>query len=238
MYYITGDTHANFRRIKDFVLRHQTTYDDVMIILGDAGFNFHADFRDESRKYFMEGLTITLFCIHGNHERRPGTIPTYQEKVWNGGKVYYEPEYPHILFAQDGEVYDFDGMKAIVIGGAYSVDKAYRTPGISWWPDEQPSDEIKQYVEKQLEKHNWNIDLVLTHTAPLKYEPVEVFLSGIDQSSVDKSTEQWLDQIEDRLTYKHWYLGHYHTVKKIDRISIMYENIDELSLGKGVMYDS
>lgn len=52
---------------------------------------------------------------------------------------------------------------------------------------------------------------------PLEYEPVEVFMAGVDQSKVDKSTE-------DRLDYGKWYCGHYHTEKKVDRGEIMFEN--------------
>jgi len=55
-------------------------------------------------------------------------------------------------------------------------------------------------------------------------EPVEVFLPGVDQSMVDKSTEKWLDCIEERLEYRKWYCGHYHTEKKIDRLRIMYKD--------------
>ena len=40
--------------------------------------------------------------------------------------VYYEEEFPSILFAKDGEVYDFNEKSVIVIGRAYSVDKYYR----------------------------------------------------------------------------------------------------------------
>ena len=73
--------------------------------------------------------------------------------------------------------------------------------------------------------------MVLSHTTPLKYEPVEVFMSGVDQGSVDKSTEIWLDGIEDRLEYKKWYCGHYHTEKKIDKLEIMFEKFDEFCSG-------
>ena len=70
-----------------------------------------------------------------------------------------------------------------------------------------------------------DLSLPLGKTAvPLKYEPVEVFMAGVDQSRVDKSTEEWLDGIEDRLDYGKWYCGHYHTEKKIDRVEIMFEN--------------
>ena len=177
-----------------------------MIILGDAGINFSGPRYDRLKKRQLEELPITIFAIHGNHEQRPFTIESYKEQVWNGGMVYYEEEFPSILFAKDGVVYNLNGLKTIVMGGAYSIDKAYRLAyGYGWWEDEQPSDEIKKYVEEQLEREAWDVDVVLSHTTPLKYEPVEVFMSGVDQSKVDKSTENWLDKIEDRLSYKKWY---------------------------------
>lgn len=109
-----------------------------------------------------------------------------------------EDDYPHILFAKDAELYELNGLFTFVVGGAYSVDKNYRLlHGMAWWPDEQPSDEIKHQVEEKLEGMDWEVDVVLTHTAPLKYEPTEVFLPMINQSTVDKSTEQWLDSIEE-----------------------------------------
>lgn len=144
--------------------------------------------------------------------------------------MYYEKEFPNVLFAKDGEIFELDGQKAIVIGGAYSIDKELRLAcGYGWWPDEQPSDEVKQYVEQQLGALDWQVDLVLSHTAPLKYVPTEFFLSGIDQHTVDNSTEIWLDHIDDRLYYRRWYCGHFHTEKEIDKLMIMFENYEVLS---------
>jgi len=225
MIYITGDTHGEFGRIEAFCRRFGTCREDVMVILGDAGINFSGGIRDMRKKEFLEALPITVFAIHGNHERRPQTIEGYQEKVWRGGVVYQEEEYPSLLFAKDGEVFDLDGKRAIVMGGAYSIDKMVRLMyGYGWWPDEQPSEEVKRYVERRLDGLGWKVDVVLSHTVPLKYEPVEVFMAGVNQSKVDKSTEEWLDGIEDRLDYGKWYCGHYHTEKKIDRVEIMFEN--------------
>ena len=159
---------------------------------------------------------------------RPATIPTYHTAEWHGGQVYVEDEFPNLLFGTDGDIYNLDGTQTIVIGGAYSVDKFYRfANNWGWWPDEQPSDEIKRKVENTLAARDWKVDVVLSHTIPLKYEPVEVFLSWVDQSKVDKSTEIWLDSIEDRLTYKHWYAGHYHTEKDIDQLTLLFESIRE-----------
>lgn len=119
-----------------------------------------------------------------------------------------------------------DGIKAIAIGGAYSVDKYYRLArGYRWFEDEQPSEEIRKRVEDRLETLGWQIDTVLSHTCPLKYEPKEVFIQGIDQSTVDKSTEIWLDSIESRLTYNRWLCGHYHTEKRIDKLQFLYHSV-------------
>lgn len=230
MIYLTGDTHGQFERIKTFCQRFKTTKEDIMIILGDSGINFNGKIQDIKKKEFLENLPITIFAIHGNHEQRPQTIEGYKNKIWHGGMVYWEEMFPSLLFAKDGEIFDLDGKQTIVIGGAYSIDKMTRLMyGYEWWADEQPSAEIKKYVESQLDKLGWKVDIVLSHTTPLKYEPVEVFMTGIDQSKVDKSTEKWLDKIEDKLDYQKWYCGHYHTEKKIDKLEIMFESFDMLS---------
>lgn len=225
MIYLTGDTHGRFDRIEEFCRKTGTTTYDVLIILGDAGLNYWLGYRDEAAKEYVSELPVTLFCVHGNHERRPATIPSYKEKQYRGGTVWYEDAYPNILFAKDGEIYDFDGKSCIVIGGAYSVDKSYRLMrGWNWFPDEQPSQEIKARVWDRLESINYTVDVVLSHTCPLRYEPTEVFIPGVDQSAVDKSTEEWLGKLEERIDYKAWYCGHYHTTKRVDNIRFMFED--------------
>jgi DNA repair exonuclease SbcCD nuclease subunit len=231
MYFITGDTHGDFNRIFEFC-EHcpHLSHKDVMIILGDAGINYFGDERDMQRKEWLSNLPLTLFCIHGNHEMRPSTIQTYKKKLWNKGIVYVEENFPNLLFPKDGEIFNLDGKDTIVIGGAYSVDKGYRLAwGYRWFEDEQPSNDIKKYVENQLAKVKWNVYTVLTHTCPIRYEPTEVFISGVSQISIDKSTEQWLGQIEKKLNYSRWYCGHYHTNKVIDKMKFLFEDIMSFS---------
>lgn len=136
-----------------------------------------------------------------------------------------QPEYPNLIFARDGEIYTLNGLRYLVIGGAYSVDKYYRlSHGWGWWPDEQPSPEIKTYVEQQIQNNPF--DIVLSHTCPFKYEPTEMFLGGIDQSTVDDSTERWLDTIEEAIEYKAWFCGHWHTDKRIDKMHFLFHSFE------------
>ena len=52
-----------------------------------------------------------------------------------------------------------------------------------------------------------------------------MFLSQVDQSKVDNSTEKWLDKVEDNIKdkYKAWFCGHWHTDKQIDKMHFLYE---------------
>lgn len=231
MIYITGDKHGDYTDVFNFCNKYKTFKNDILIILGDAGINYFSDERDYKLKDNLKELPITLFCIHGNHEERPENIRSYKTKKFHNGIVYYEEKYPNILFAKDAEIYDFDGNSVLVIGGAYSVDKEYRLMmGYNWYPSEQPSEETKNKVKKVLQEHNNKVDIILSHTCPFKYMPYEVFMSGVDQSKVDKSTEEFLDEIENITEYKKWYCGHYHTDKTVDKLRFMMNDIDEFRL--------
>lgn len=228
MIYITGDKHANFNGVYNFCCSNKTTIDDILIILGDAGINYYANEKDYILKNSLLQFPITFFCIHGNHEERPENIKTYKTRKFHDGIVYYEEDYPNILFAKDGEVYNFNNKKTLVIGGAYSVDKPYRLiMGYNWYESEQPNIKTKDKVKRVLKELNNKVDIILSHTCPYKYLPREMFLEGVDQSTVDNTTEYFLDEIENTIDYNKWYCGHYHTDKDIDKIKFMFNKIEE-----------
>lgn len=110
---LTGDTHAKFWRIDMFCYENPgtTKENDLMIILGDTGINYHGGLKDIAKKQQLEALPLTFLCIHGNHDRRPGNLLNYKLIDWNGGKVWIEEEFPSIMFAKDGEIYDIAGKK-------------------------------------------------------------------------------------------------------------------------------
>lgn len=61
-------------------------------------------------------------------------------------------------------------------------------------------------------------DFIFSHTCPISWEPNDLFLSMIDQSTVDKTMEVWMDKFEKKFLWKHWLFGHYHA----DRIERPY----------------
>lgn len=61
--YITGDCHGDFQKVEVFCRRMQTTIEDCMIILGDAGINYCMDHRDTERKVFGRASDYSFLCI-------------------------------------------------------------------------------------------------------------------------------------------------------------------------------
>lgn len=229
MIYITGDCHREFKRIKYFCSKFQTTKNDYLIILGDVGINYYGQL-DKPLKQELQDLPITFLCIQGNHEERPANIKTYQEINMFDGIVYQEKDYPNLIFLKDGEIYNLNNQKVLVIGGAFSVNKELLLKlGYKWFKDEQPSEEIKEKTLKNLEKHNYQVDIILSHTCPFKYLPLEKFYVDIDQNLVDNSLEHFLDKIEEITTYQSWYCGHFHTDKVVDKINFMFESYKSIN---------
>lgn len=247
-FFITGDKHRHFGQVKKFCKDMNTRRKDVLIILGDAGFNYYDDKRDDELKKEISALNITLFCLHGNKENRPQNVGTYGFRDFCGGKVYYEPKYPNIYFAIDGQIYTFEGKKYMVVGGAHSVDKLYclehNTP---FWYDEMPDDTVKKTVEQRLQKEGNRIYGMMTHTCPIGYLPNEMFMSTrqnakikrkprrirpakLFKPDIDRSTEIWLGELEKKLDYQVWFCGHYHIDKQIDKIQMLYHDIRPLHL--------
>ena len=230
MWYITGDKHGDFSEVEYFCRKNNTTDEDVLVVLGDAGVNYYGNKKDAELKKYLSSLPITFFFVRGNHENRPENVKTYETKSLPHGIVECEKAYPKLIFAKDGEVYTTPIGKIAVIGGAYSVDKFYRLKkNWMWFKDEQLSLEERQKVEENLAKHDWKFDYVFTHTCPSRFIPIEWFLSGVDQSQVDTSTEEWLDSLYDKMEIsKKWLCGHYHGQKVFDNVEFLYQSIQKL----------
>ena len=115
MVFITGDIHGRTEPLHDLMTRFQPNVDDIVVLLGDVGINYTGEVRDRLMKQELSRMKPTFFCIHGNHENRPQNIGSYQVKAWHDGRVLYEPDFPKILFPIDGDIFDIEGKRCIVV---------------------------------------------------------------------------------------------------------------------------
>ena len=222
--YVTGDCHGDFSRFSDI----PNDPDVILIILGDAGWNFWMNKTDEKKKQkFHKKYKFTVYCVRGNHEMRPSgllNLKTEYSPVVKGW-IAYEEKYPRIKYFEDWAIYTINDYRIGVIGGAYSVDKWYRLrrAGISdpkdndpartgWWANEMLSPTEMTYAKKFFDGEK--VDFMLSHTCPLSWEPTDLFLSQVDQSMVDQSMEIFLDEIKDLVTFRGWLFGHFHADRR------------------------
>lgn len=207
--YITGDLHGEIDIDKLSLKYWKDRYNCTeLVILGDFGLIFN-DPQVKTEKYWLDWLNnmpwTTLF-IDGNHENfdlinKLPIITKYNGKVGVvSDKIYH---------LRRGEIYNINNNKIFCFGGAESIDKHWRILGKSWWNEEIPSISEQNYALDNLEKIQYNVDYVFTHTAPLN--ALKIYNININILSViTDSTTKFLQHIYDRLTFKKWFCGHLH----------------------------
>lgn len=230
--FVTGDVHGE---MQDLVYRAKcakVTENDLIIILGDCGFEISSYFeeggkisqRDVSRQIWTrDNIPAMIFCVQGNHETPFNEMHGNRISLLGGNAI----ESNGIYFALNGEEYIINDKKFLVLGGAYSVDKFYRLRnGYPWWEREQPTN--KEREEVLLKVKGKEYDYILSHTCPYSFRPVDAFLSGLSQTDIDTSQEEFLQNVYNSISFNKWYCGHWHIEKEIDKIRFMYQEIKEI----------
>lgn len=214
MIYITGDTHGkiDFQRLKEYFSNIYVSEKDVLIILGDAGIVW-------SQKdcyifdYSMLGLTI-LF-IDGNHENFT-LLNRFPIVTKFGAKAHRLNE--NIYHVKRGEILKINGKTFFCLGGATSIDKHLRKEGVSWWNEENISEEDILNSKINLQKVNYRVDYVLTHAGPSS------IVYWMFKHPADRNT-MILEELLCKLKFKEWFFGHYHEDRAYKNFRCFYYDI-------------
>lgn len=221
MIYITGDTHIpnDIKKLvqSNFQEQIKMNKNDYIIICGDFGGVW--DNGEEElywRKWLQERNFTTLF-VDGNHENFDlfGSFPIEE---WNGGKVHFVND--SIIHLMRGQVYTIDGLKFFTMGGAESIDKYNRIEGKTWWKEELPSNKEFEEALDNLDKNNWEVDYVITHTASTELMQQMCWIKE------NNPLNSFFNMLQSDLKYKHWYFGHFHDdIDLDDKHTLLYERI-------------
>ena len=228
---ITGDTHG-FNDTQKLVKNKKLaslTDDDYLVITGDFGGIWDGDWHDENiLKFYADQPYRTLF-VDGNHENFD-LLNSYPVEHWKGGKIHRITD--KVFHLMRGQIFHIEDRSVFTFGGGASIDKEYRTTGVSWWPEEEPSEEECREAYDNLEKNDFLVDYIVTHAAPESVVRNEI-TSAHRLLCVDCAAEKFLDKVLEKAVYRRWYCGHYHfdmTVNK-HRLWLLYQQVLDIKTG-------
>lgn len=228
--YVTGDLHSglDIQKLYDWETGPTLSRNDYLIIAGDFGYPWDFSDAEEEEMFWLESGPYTVLFIDGNHERYDHWAERPCE-MWHGGQVQRLRGSSPVRHLCRGQIYDLDGCTIFTMGGAVSVDKAMRISGMDWWPEELPSEAEIDEARKRLDEVNWKVDYVITHTCSNRMLPKALWPSpGWQNPDFDRLTD-FLDELEDKLEFKHWYFGHMHQDRDCDeKHTLLYNEIVEL----------
>lgn len=154
---------------------------------------------------------IDLYVTPGNHENY-----TYINEHLAETSDPVKEIAPRIFIHRRGHQFEIDGVRLTSVGGAVSVDKAHRTMGIDWWPEEVISSaEFQEFTDPATGLSP--TDILLTHDAPAESDipfPIsrETFESWVG-SAIAREAEthrQVISGIVSRVQPTLVVHGHYH----------------------------
>ena len=202
---LIGDVHGEFGRLRyDIRRNHENAH---LIQVGDFGVGFHKPnyYKTEFKKLNDELVKCNchLYAIRGNHDD-----PSWFKETTNPF------DYSNITLLKDYSELELLGKHILLVGGAVSIDRRFRTPNKTYWYDE----EFVLKLEHEFPYRDRKYDLVVTHTRPGicgSFKGFDNIKDWCDQD-VDLKNDiiiesQAVDKLWEWTKPKDWVYGHFHS---------------------------
>jgi hypothetical protein len=193
---IIGDIHGKY-----FDYRMALKGCERSVQVGDFGIGF---FKDHWHNMVNENMLAepTHRFIRGNHD--------------DPAKCYEMRGFIDDGTFEDGVFY---------VGGAWSIDQAYRIEGVSWWPEEELSYEQLQDVIDTYRIIKPRV--MITHDCPTSIA-WEMFVSRWNSKHIKTRTGEALQQMFEYHQPEEWYFGHWHETRDLTLFGTKFQCIGEL----------
>jgi len=186
---LVGDVHGMLDRFRKELKRLKAQFpDETVVQVGDLGLGFPKSQSPDFPKQMK--------FIRGNHD-----APAFCRA--------------HPNYLGDYGTAEIDGHRVFYLSGAWSIDRAMRVEGISWWPEEELTiKELGEAFDLYLE---YKPDVVITHDGPnqatqwiLTRFNIGNYGSYREESVKPTRTGQALSAMFEAYQPKIWFFGHWH----------------------------
>ena len=206
MLYVTGDIHADIRRLKGRAAK-QLKKGDILLVCGDFGFLWDGSPKELRLLDWLGKRPYQILFVEGTHDNID-LLSGYPEETLYGGQVRRVSGNCCQLLR--GECSEIEGKRVFALGGGESTDMDIRVEGETWWSRELPSAEELAHARETLASLNQQVDYIITHSvAPT----VNKFLDR-EQMQINLLLA-FLNEISETVQFKRWYFGSCHLDKAI-----------------------
>ena len=210
---LSGDSHCDINHLKAISARMEKFECDKAFVLGDFGWWP----KDKQGKKFIEAcskLDFPIYFLRGNHEdcedlEKHEEYPDFNDE----GFIVTAP---NVFYAPTGFRWKWDGVKFLSVGGAYSIDRRYRTKFISWFPQEIITQEDMKKIQVTDISLKTEMDVILSHDAPAGVDMAMEFacqFGDMEAFDLNPGTETNMRRLRwacDWWKPSHLYHGHWH----------------------------
>lgn len=199
MIYIVGDLHGDFMKLAR--IKEHLTSDDIVIQVGDFG--WYPTVIQEWKSLF-DDYPCKIYAIDGNHE---DFVYLSQFSKDTPTEVL-----PNLFYVPRGTVMEIEGQLFGFLGGGESVDKAWRVENVSWWKEEQITDDDVQKLITNVAGRT--LDYLITHVPPKftilsHFGPFDTKYWGLPDDWEDISAEK-VSKVYWELRPRNLLCGHMH----------------------------
>lgn len=201
---VAGDTHGELDAVRYKARYAKALGADRIIVVGDFGL-----WPGYKGMQFIDGLNaiaheyeIYIFALPGNHEDHDQWDRLLAlGNPTSAGFTYIRDR---ILLSPKVHNWKWGYSRFYICGGAVSIDKQWRKPGVSWWPNETFSEEDLASVEKY---NGPAIDFLFTHDCSdfTKWE------DRLKPDADSQANRRRIDRAIKALRPRYQFHGHMHT---------------------------
>lgn len=194
---VMGDSHGQWNVLNRFMRDNKSS---VIFQCGDFG--YWPNYWDLSLKKIKNKYhDCTIYFCDGNHEDHWALRGKWAKNNYKLEPIELKK---NIFWMPRGSTLELeDGRVVMFMGGADSVDKHTRTPGVDWFPDELISQRDLELALGNSSK----ADVIISHTNPKEF----IFdIDNIYGRKHDDPSQEALSVLLEQYKPDLWFFGHYH----------------------------